>query len=501
MRKNPLFLLCFIIFNVLNAQGITNFLQKNLTGEAGRFTKIFLPKKHYTEFIPEITDEHIWVAPILPIFTLSTSIELCQDAKNQLTDADSIFNTTTNFCSEYFCGANEPLFSKNGKNNTLPSSFQKYSNNLHIMAHRLCFQCEHTKTQNFRNKTCPWVSTNYCKCTSSSECIYYEWNLNLCFDYSTGHFYHKDNFVHKVLFWVYNLYSSIILLVFSVILFLFNFVFIFLPEVFTIKLKLKQKKDSHRTFCQKLSIVFSLSNQIRFFNFLISVICILMSIADLALLELFLKSFIIPICFGVIFICFILISILWFHFIEEMKSYQHRKLSIRSKIIYGISVICIPIIFMLEVIFYALYGFVDDWKRKIFIFFVGSWGIWFPFLFFLSSLLISISGIVIAIKIYTNPVLKEDYGNIFNLFIKLKFTRFMLIANLNMMFWGILTLNLVFQFLIAKDYISNAWYMLTFPVYSVGVISTSFIILFGMLNWKDFKFMITSCVSVCSKKK
>ena len=184
-----------------------------------------------------------------------------------------------------------------------------------------------------------------------------------------------------------------------------------------------------------------------------------------------------------------------------MHAYSTKPLGIIPKIIYVISMISLIFIIFIQILFYMGYAWIDKYERIVFIYLNGVWGLFFPALCFVCSFLIFISGFLIVWKVQTNPVLKEEYGGCLGVFLKLKFSRFMFAASINMTFWGFLAINSCLQFLIAKDYLTNEFFMLGFSIYSIGIIITISILIFGFFDWKKFKEMFLICCGCCCKKR
>jgi hypothetical protein len=498
MKIVALALLSFLIL-LTNGQ-VPNYLFQNITlGHNSKFSHIFLPEFASTSFEPEVTDYTVWVAPYRPIYSLDGSIELCQDAQTKLRNAEpQTFNNSNipNFCEKYLCSQTKPSFLTQAQNTSLGSFERKNFEQLHILVNRICLQCEITIPQNFTNGTCPWVEKNYCLCTSTSQCIYYKPNFNLCYDWASKVFYHRDDFSHKVLFWLYMVYATIYLLISSVFLSILNCFCLILPEIFKL-FKNFTTTENNWTWKDKVRALFSISNQIKLLITISLTLSFLMCVVDLIFPSFFIKPFIVPLNFGVFFVCFLLITVLWFHIIEEMKSFAKRKLSLRNTIFYFVSGVFIIFICFLELLFYVGYSYIDSFQRKIFIYFVGGWGFFFPLIGIVTPMMISLSAIIIVVRVYLNKTLREDYGGCCQIFIKLKFSRFMIFIDINMLVWALLAINTMFQFIIGKDYISNSWYMVSFPIYSVGISATIFIIMTGMFEFQYFKGMILATLRKC----
>jgi hypothetical protein len=483
----------------VNAQ-VSNYLFQNVTlGQNSKFSHIFLPEFASTSFEPEVTDYLVWVAPYRPIYSLEGSIELCQDAEFKLRNTEpQTFNNSNlpNYCQKYLCSDSKPSFLVQAQNTSLGPSERKNFYQLHILVNRICLQCEITIPQNFTNETCPWVEKNYCVCTPTSQCIYYQPYLNLCYDWASRVFYHRDDFSHKVLFWTYMIYATIYLLISSVFLSILNCFCLILPEIYKLYVNFTSKENNW-TWKDKLRALFSISNQIKFLITISLTLSLFMCVVDLIFPSFFVKPFIVPLNFGLFFVCFLLITVIWFHIIEEMKSFAKRKLSLRNTIFYFVSVVTIIFVCFIEVLFYIGYSYIDSFERRIFIYLVGGWGFFFPLFGFVTPMMISLSAIIIVVRVYSNKTLREDYGGCCNICVKLKFSRFMFFIDINMLVWALLAINTMFQYIIGKDYISNSWYMLSFPIYAVGISATIFIIMTGMFEFQYFKGMILATLRKC----
>jgi hypothetical protein len=164
----------FVLIVFVNSQ-ITQFLIPS--NQNNRFTKIYVPENRNIakQFLQEIHQETVFVTPTKQVYKYSELTELCSEARNNL-QLFPEFNQTNEekMCEKYFC-SNESIITRNLQNATLKQDELFYYQNLHIMAHRYCFQCNDTSTENFQNKTCLWFNQEYCGDYCSSTCIYYRY--------------------------------------------------------------------------------------------------------------------------------------------------------------------------------------------------------------------------------------------------------------------------------------------------------------------------------------
>jgi hypothetical protein len=504
LRMKLILLLIFLTCNLHHvfSQVITKFIFQNTTiKDQIRFSKIFLPIDQHTEFKPDLYTYSIWVSPIYTVNSLSDTVELCSKGKDQISKViPELFNSSSvvDYCQQYLCSIETPLFLRLSQNNSFSEKFRISAHNLHVSVNRICLQCDLTYNQNFTNTSCPWVMKNYCNhCSPDSTCIYFEKELGLCYDYSTGHFYQYDDFTHKVLFWIFMYVSPICFLIISVFQLVFTILFLVIPEIFFIVTNFKENRALY-TWKDKVRLIFSLSNQIKFIIVVMLLIGIVTIIIDLIVPWLFVKVFLVPVLYSILYFIFILITILWFHIVQEMEAYSTKPLATISKVLYVFSFIILFAIDLIVIFFYMSYAYIDSYDRKFFIYFLGVFGLWYPTLCFLCAFLIFISGFLIIYKVQTNKSLKEQYGGCLGVFVKLKFSRFMVLATLDMILWGILSVNTNLQFIIGKDYLSNLLFMLNFPFYSFGISLTIGIVMFGFFDKTRFLKMFEIC---CKKKK
>jgi hypothetical protein len=499
MKQFLLFTIFLLTWNLcpVSSQLITNFIFQNTTiKDQVRFSKLYLPIDQHTEFKPELYPYSIWVSPIYAVTSLSNTVELCAKGKEQISKViPELFNSSlvTDYCQQYLCSNETPLFVRLSKNTSYSESFRTSAHNLHVSVNRICLQCDLTYNQNFTNTSCPWVMKNYCNhCSSASTCIYFEREQGLCYDSSTGHYYQQDDFTHKVLFWIFMYASPVFFLIISILQLILTILFLVIPEIFFIVDNFKENRTLY-TWKDKVRLIFSISNQIKFIIIVMLLIGIVTIIIDLIVPWMFVKVFLVPILYSILYFVFILITILWFHIVQEMDAYSTKPLATVAKIIYVISIVFLILIDFIIIFFYISYAYIDNYDRKIFIYFLGVFGLWYPTLCFLCAILIFISGFLIIYKVQTNKMLKEQYGGCLGVFVKLKFSRFMVFAALDMILWGILSVNTNLQFIIGKDYLSNALFMLSFPFYSFGISLTIGIVMFGFFDKMRFVKMFEIC--------
>jgi hypothetical protein len=199
-------ILVFSLFIIVNSQ-ITQFLIPSEQNNS-RFSKIYVPENRIfaKQFLQEIHNETVFVTPTKQVYKFSELTELCSEAKNNL-EIFPEFNQTNErkICEKYFC-TNESTITRNLGNATLKRDELLYFQNLHIMAHRYCIQCNDTSLENFQNKTCQWFNQEYCGDYCSSTCIYYRYfslpiddrapKLNLCHRNSLNLFFSFQRHFH-----------------------------------------------------------------------------------------------------------------------------------------------------------------------------------------------------------------------------------------------------------------------------------------------------------------
>jgi hypothetical protein len=500
-------LLAWNLFPVCS-QLITNFIFQNTTiKDQVRFSKLYLPIDQHTEFKPELRSVSIWVSPIYSVYSFSDTVELCAKGKEQISKViPELFNSSlvTDYCQQYLCSNETPLFVRLSKNTSYSESFRTSAHNLHVSVNRICLQCDLTYNQNFTNTSCPWVMKNYCNhCSSASTCIYFEREQGLCYDSSTGHYYQQDDFTHKVLFWIFMYFTPICFLIVSIFQIIMTILFLVIPEIFFIVENFKENRALY-TWKDKFRLILSLSNQIKFLILAMLVVGIITMIVDLIVPRFFVKILLIPIMFTFIYFVFILVTILWFHIVQEMDAFSTKPLATIPKILYAISMITLFLINFIILIFYFGYAYIDHYDRNIFIYFVGGLGFWYSALCFVCAFLIFISGFLIIYKIKTNEILKKEYKGCLGVFIKLKFSRFMVFATLDMILWGVISMNTNFQLIIGKDYLSNAMYLMNFTKYAFAISLTIGIIILGFFDRHKFVKMLqiyNLCCRKCFKQK
>lgn len=397
--------ICLLIFSTLEASPV--FVEYNMT----RMSKIYLPKSNFT-VVGELFKYRVFSCPFSNVKDYNSTTELCQKAKKDLISFDpSLWNSSfSNPCSKYFCEKEK------GYNNSV----------LHYSAHRLCFQCHDSISENMKlEQNCSLIDkTCLNHCTKDSDCIYYDKDLTMCYNRDKNRFYYKDDLTH--IHYLQFLGSlPFILISSSGISFILTVFLIIIPNIIKTFYDLKIRGLK---WTEKLQIIFSLQNQTFFLLLICSPIFFIGSIVDIFISSIDGATFVNAIAFAVfinaaiLLLAIISLIINWIHLIRLMDLNNNQDSGYLKYL--GLHVFTILIFFALGislVLIYGLYLLVDEGRRKVWIYITGV----VVLIIFLIISFIVIVLFVLSIMVLNNLSKAQSQNeNIFDLAIKLKVNSF-----------------------------------------------------------------------------
>lgn len=387
-----------------------------VTYNESRFEKIYLPKQH-DFFFPDLFGYSTFISPV-GNSKISTSTELCQKSERELKSFESsLWNNSfiLNPCSQYFCKRTQ------GYNDT----------NLHYSAHRYCLQCINTISENLTlSQNCSLIDQNYCKdCTEKAKCIYHEKDFPLCYRPDWNKFYKNDDFTHMgLVFFYFNIFPFLSIGV-SFILFLLFLIILIIPNVvYNIK---EIKMNRMMTFLNKMNVLFNLPFQTMSLFWIATIVSLIASLIDILMVyaaidlqpvnalgsALFINA-------GLMLVGLISLVIYWFYIVRLMDTSKSTGSFKRYFALYIISMVTFFILGLSCALFYILYRFIDQTKRVIWIYFLGS----SLFLIILICAVVILSLFIISIFILNNLIkTKNQSSNLLELALKLKVNTFFLI--------------------------------------------------------------------------